>query len=130
MTILVSRAHFDPTNFISFTIGSETEVTRDFVFEPPQATIGLQRSTLPDDEGHCCTALFVFCGSDLTYVTAPFYYPAINTSVTNNPPPKIKTKTTTGHTKRSQWEYRISSICKVAITNPVGAKNNIAYCPN
>ena len=117
--------------------GSETEVTRDFAFrreaslwEPPQAIIGLQRSTLPDAEGHCCTALFVFYGSDLTYVTAPFYYPAINTSVTNNPPPKIKTKTTTGHTKRSQWEYRISSICKVAITNPVGAKNNIAYCPN
>ena len=59
--------------------GSETEVTRDFAFrreaslwEPPQATIGLQRSTLPDAEGHCCTALFVFYGSDLTYVTAPF----------------------------------------------------------
>ena len=71
MTILVSQAHFDPTNFISFTIGSETEVTRDFVFEPPQATIGLQCSTLPDAEGHCCTALFVFYGSDLTYVTTP-----------------------------------------------------------
>ena len=40
---------------------------------PPQATIGLQRSTLPDDEGHCCTTLFVFCGSDLTCVTAPFF---------------------------------------------------------
>ncbi len=53
---------------------SETEGTRDFVFEPPQATIGLQRSTLPDAEGHCCTALFVFYGSDLTYVTAPFYF--------------------------------------------------------
>ncbi len=59
--------------------GSETEVTRDFVFrreaslwEPPQATIGLQRSTLPDAEGHCCTALFVFYGSDLIYITAPF----------------------------------------------------------
>jgi len=59
--------------------GSETEVTRDFAFrreaslwEPPQAIIGLQRSTLPDAEGHCCTALFVFYGSYLTYVTAPF----------------------------------------------------------
>ena len=66
-------------NMISFSVnkGSETEVTRDFVFrreaslwEPPQATIGLQRSTLPDAEGHCCTALFVFYVSDLTYVTA------------------------------------------------------------
>ena len=65
---------------ISFSVnkGSETEVTRDFVFrreaslwEPPQATIGLQRSTLPDAEGHCCTALFVFYGSNLTYVTVP-----------------------------------------------------------
>ena len=52
---------------------------RDFVFrreaslwEPPQATIGLQRPAKSNAEGHCCTALFVFCGSDLTYVTAPF----------------------------------------------------------
>ena len=49
--------------------GSETEVTCDFVFEPPQATIDLQRSTLPDAEGHCCTALFVFYKSNLIYVT-------------------------------------------------------------
>ena len=67
--------------------GSETEVTCDFVFrceaslwESPQATIGLQRSTLPDAKGHCCTALFVFCGSDLTYVTAPFYHYKIGDS--------------------------------------------------
>ena len=40
---------------------------RDFVFrreaslwEPPQATIGLQRSVLPDVGGHWCTAPFVF----------------------------------------------------------------------
>ena len=56
------------------TKGSETEVTCDFVFEPPQATIGLQRPAKSNAEGHCCTALFVFCGSDLTYVTAPFCY--------------------------------------------------------
>ena len=56
--------------------GSEAEVTCDFVFrceaslwESPQATIGLQRSTLPDAEGHCCTALFVFYKSNLIYVT-------------------------------------------------------------
>jgi len=30
---------------------------------------------LPDAEGHCCTALFVFYGSDLTYVTASFLFP-------------------------------------------------------
>ena len=43
--------------------GSEAEVTCDFVFrreaslwEPPQATIGLQRSALTDVGGHCCTA--------------------------------------------------------------------------
>ena len=52
------------------TKGSETEVTRDFVFEPPQATIGLQYSAfLPSVGGHCCTALAVFYESDLTYIT-------------------------------------------------------------
>ncbi len=47
--------------------GSETEVTCDFVFrreaslwEPPQATIGLQCSVLPDVGGHCCTAYLLF----------------------------------------------------------------------
>ena len=61
--------------------GSETEVTRDFVFrreaslwEPPQATIGLQRSVLPGVGGHCCTAPFVFCESNLAYVTALFLF--------------------------------------------------------
>ena len=64
---------------IKRTRGSDTEVTCDFVFrceaslwESPQATIGLQRPAKSNAEGHCCTALFVFCGSDLTYVTAPF----------------------------------------------------------
>ena len=52
--------------------GSETEVTRDFVFEPPQATIGLQRSVLPGVGGHCCTAPVVFCESNLAYVIRPF----------------------------------------------------------
>ena len=48
--------------------GSETEVTCDFVFrreaslwEPLQATIGLQCSAfLPDVGGHCCTAYLLF----------------------------------------------------------------------
>ena len=61
--------------------GSETEVTRDFVFrreaslwEPPQATIGLQRSVLSGGGGHCCTAPFVFCESNLAYITALFLF--------------------------------------------------------
>ncbi|WP_410175387.1 hypothetical protein, partial [Limosilactobacillus reuteri] len=60
--------------------GSETEVTRDFVFrreaslwEPPQATIGLQRSVLPGVGGHCCTAPFVFYEMNLIYVTASLF---------------------------------------------------------
>ena len=48
--------------------GSETEVTCDFVFrreaslwEPPQATIGLQRpAKKPNIGGHCCTAYLLF----------------------------------------------------------------------
>ena len=62
------------------TKGSETEVTRDFVFrreaslwEPPQATIGLQRSVLPGVGGHCCTAPFVFYERNLIYVTASLF---------------------------------------------------------
>ena len=39
-------------------IGCETEVVYDFVFEPPQAAIGLQRSVRPIVGAHCCTALF------------------------------------------------------------------------
>ena len=49
---------------------------RDFVFrreaslwEPLQATIGLQRSVLPDVGGHWCTAPFVFYENNLAYVT-------------------------------------------------------------
>ena len=53
--------------------GSETEVTCDFVFEPPQATIGLQRSVLPGVGSHWCTVPFVFYESNLTYVTVPTY---------------------------------------------------------
>ena len=52
---------------IKRTRGSDTEVTCDFVFrreaslwEPPQATIGLQRSVLPDVGDHCCTAYVLF----------------------------------------------------------------------
>ncbi len=50
----------------------ENEVTSDFVFEPPQATIGLQCSVLPDVGGHWCTAPFVFYENNLAYVTVPF----------------------------------------------------------
>ncbi len=54
--------------------GSETEVTRDFVFEPLQATIVLQRSAfLPDVGGHCCTVPFVFYESNLTSVSLPIH---------------------------------------------------------
>ena len=43
------------------TKGSETEVTCDFVFEPPQVTIGLQRpAKKPNIGGHCCTAYLLF----------------------------------------------------------------------
>lgn len=59
-----------------------------------------------------------------------FYYEYTNTWATNKPPPKINTKTTIGHTNLNQCEYFISNICNVAIINPVGAKNSIAYCPN
>ncbi len=53
--------------------GNETGVTCDFVFEPPQATIGLQCSVLPGVGGHWCTAPFVFYESNLTYVTVHFH---------------------------------------------------------
>ena len=53
--------------------GSDTEVTCDFVFEPPQATIGPQRSVLPGVGSHWCTVPFVFYESNLTYVTVPTY---------------------------------------------------------
>ena len=42
-------------------------------FEPPQATIGLQRSVLPGIGGHWCTAPFVFYESNLAYVTVPIH---------------------------------------------------------
>ncbi len=50
----------------------ENEVTSDLFFEPPQATIGLQCSVLPDVGGHWCTAPFVFYENNLAYVTVPF----------------------------------------------------------
>ncbi len=53
--------------------GSETEVTRDFVFEPLQATIGLQRSVLPGVGSHWCTVPFVFYESNLTSVSLPIH---------------------------------------------------------
>ena len=54
---------------------------RDFVFrreaslwEPPQATIGLQRSVLPDVGGHWCTVPFVFYENNLAYVTILLFH--------------------------------------------------------
>ena len=56
----------------SIKIGSETEVTCDFVFEPPQATIG--RPPMFGFAGRWRPLLycvFAFYESNLTYVTVP-----------------------------------------------------------
>ncbi len=53
--------------------GSETEVTCDFVFEPPQATIGLQCSAFAGRWRPLLYCVFAFYESNLTYVTVPLY---------------------------------------------------------
>jgi hypothetical protein len=50
-----------------------TEVIHDFVFTPPQAQIGLQRSDFPSTEAHLCTASFVFHLGNIAYVIYSYF---------------------------------------------------------